>query len=180
MTLADLAGKALKIVAASGSGGVPTSSAGVPGSGTTLLGEVQVAKEIESDRLQFGGQPAFEPDPWLSTTSRAVYEDPLAYAHRPEEQPIDPPHVQVRGSRKEVLGLLKKLDRTQRLSLFLPEEVRMSYRAGLFALAKNLTLDRLILDARPANQLEEGINEWTSLMASVSPMLASPWLQGKS
>lgn len=171
MTLADLAGKALKIVAASGSGGVPTSSAGVPAGGSTLMGEVQVAKEIESDRLQFGGKPAFEPGPWLSATSRAVYEDPLAYAHRPEEQPIDPPHVQVRGSRKEVLGLLKKLDRTQRLSFFLPEEVRMSYRAGLFALAKNLTLDRLILDARPANQLEEGINEWTSLMASVSPML---------
>ena len=49
--------------------------------------------------------------------------------------------------------------------------MRMQHRAGLFCLAKDLTRDRLILDSRPANQLEEGITTWTSSMASITPLL---------
>ena len=171
-TIALLSSRAQSVMLRIGSGGGPIpEETKVFGQPSTLLGEVQLAKELESHRLQFGGRPAFRPEALLSPTTRAVYEDPLAYARTPSELLMDPPHVQVRGRRQEALGLLKKLDQTDRLAIFRPEDVRMPFRAGLFALAKNTTVDRLIMDARPANMLEDNINEWTALMAAVTPML---------
>lgn len=48
----------------------------------------------------------------------------------------------------------------------------MEHRAGMFALMKNLTTDRLILDCRPANLLEPGLNQWTQTMGSLVPLLS--------
>ena len=79
--------------------------------------------------------------------------------------------MQVRGRRSEIMGLFRKLDQTNRLALFAEDEVRMPYRSGLFALMKDLEKDRLILDARPANQLEPGLTKWTATMGSIVPLL---------
>ena len=81
------------------------------------------------------------------------------------------PHVQVRGSRAEVLQLFHSLDETGRLALFAPSQVRMPLRAGLFCLMKNLEKDRLIMDARPANLAEEPLNAWTQSMGCATPLL---------
>ena len=141
---------------------------GLPGS---LIGEVQLAKDIESDRLAFRGRPSFDPVPFLDGEVRAIYEDPMSNSLDPAEAFTSPPHVQVRGKRKEVVKLLQKLDATHRLALLDPKSVRAGREAGLFALMKSTTADRLILDARPANELEVGINDWTASMATIVPLL---------
>jgi len=47
----------------------------------------------------------------------------------------------------------------------------MPYRAGVFTIMKDLEKDRLILDSRPANQLEPGLVTWTASMGSIAPVL---------
>ena len=137
----------------------------------SLFADVQLAKEIEADRLKFSGRPAFNSASYLDEKTKAWYEDPLTLSIDPQDAPEPPPHVTVRGNRKEVLKLLAALDRTGRLALFAPEQVRMQRRAGVFCLMKNLTTDRLILDSRPANTLEEPLNHYTQTMAAITPML---------
>ena len=100
-----------------------------------------------------------------------MYEDPLADALPPEEALQAPPHVQVRGSYKEILKLCRKLDDSSRLALLDPALVRPGREAGLFSLMKSVTADRMILDSRPANELEVGLTEWTATMASTCPLL---------
>ena len=137
----------------------------------TLLSEVQLAKEIEADRLSFGGRPAFDPAQFLEPSTREVYTSPLKFAAQLHEVYEDPPRVQVRGKRSEILKLMKKLDDTNRLKFFRPDEVRDHCRSGLFALMKNVSTDRLIMDSRPANMLEPALNSYTQTMASFVPLL---------
>ena len=143
---------------------------GVVASGE-VTSEVQAAKEIEADRLTFGGRPSFNPMPFLDEVTARVYEDPLACSMPPEECLQEPPKVKIRGKRSEVLKLLHKLDDTGRLALFTPQEVRMRFRAGAFSLIKNQTKDRLILDSRPHNLLEEPLGAYTQTMGAMQPLL---------
>lgn len=135
------------------------------------LGEVQLAKDIESSRLQFSGSPTFDPTPLLDPETKCAYEDPLTYSVSPSDSLVDPPHVQVRGARPEVIKLFRELDKSGRLAIFTPDQIRMQHRAGLFALMKNLPTDRLILDSRPANTLEVPLCKWTQTMGAVQPLL---------
>ena len=137
----------------------------------TMLGEVQVAKPIEAHRLKFGGTPMFCPLPFLDSETAEMYKKPISLSTPPELAMEEPPRVNVRGSRKEVLALLKLLDNTNRLALFPPAAVRMQHRSGLFSLMKNLSTDRMILDSRPANTLEAGYSNYTQTMGSIIPFL---------
>lgn len=137
----------------------------------TMLSEVQLAKEVEADRLGFGGLPAFDPSQFFETATRAIYTSPLQHAAEPQDMFEDPPRVQVRGKRAEILKLLKKLDDTKRLKFFRPEQVRWHHRSGLFSLMKNVSTDRLIMDSRLANMLEPALNSYTQTMASFVPLL---------
>lgn len=141
------------------------------GAREAMVEDIQLAKPIEADRLNFKGRPSFDPSPYLAEPARSLYEDPLKFATPPEEFFKEVPAVKARGTRKELLALLAALDRTHRLALFSPREVRMGHRAGLFAHMKNLSADRLIFDSRPANLLEPGLNEWTQSMGSLAPIL---------
>ena len=131
---------------------------------STMMTDVCVAKEVESARLHF---PSFDPSPMLDAETREIYDRPIQSSLDPADALEEPPHVQVRGSRAELLGLLRRLDRSGRLALFEPHQVRMPYRAGVFTIMKDLEKDRLILDSRPANQLEPGLVTWTASMGSM-------------
>ena len=133
----------------------------------SLFSEVQLAKDIVADRIAFSGAPSFDPSPLLEPATREMYDKPLDYALAPDDGFEPPPRVQVRGKRQEVIKLLKALDATGRLK----DEVRWSHRAGLFALPKSATHDRMIMDSRPANQLEPALNAWTQTMGAVAPLL---------
>ena len=50
-------------------------------------------------------------------------------------------------------------------------EDRLPYATGLFSVTKDLERDRLILDCRPANVLEDAPNMWTSTLASPASLL---------
>ena len=138
---------------------------------STMMTDVCVAKEVESARLHFRGRPSFDPSPMLDAETREIYDRPIQSSLDPADALEEPPHVQVRGSRAELLGLLRRLDRSGRLALFEPYQVRMPYRAGVFTIMKDLEKDRLILDSRPANQLEPGLVTWTASMGSIAPVL---------
>ena len=137
----------------------------------TLLEQKHFAKPIEADRLKFGGKPSFRPAELLEPHTRQIYEDPLAHARSVQESQEKPPRVTVRGHRKEVLRLLHRLDATDRLAIFTRQEVRMSHRSGLFCLMKSQEADRLIMDARPPNMLEDPLNSFTQMMAGIPPLL---------
>ena len=133
--------------------------------------EVVLAKDIEADRLQFQGRPGFDPEPLLTPLAKLWYSTPLDHAVHPEDYVDEVPHVQVKGKRKEILKLLARLDKTGRLAIFAPQSVRDGYGSGMFALMKNAEKDRLILDARPSNCLEQPLAEFTQCMGSPVPIL---------
>ena len=137
----------------------------------TLPPPTMLAKDIEAERLKFSGSPTFDPAELLSPNTRSWYQAPLQNAIPEEDFMEELPHVQVRGQRSEVLKLLRRLDQSGRLKLFCPQDVRMTVRSGLFSLMKSLTADRLIMDCRPPNCLEEPLSEFTQCMASPTPLL---------
>ena len=113
-TLAVLTQRAVTLMQSGGSGAPRTVRPPVDHA-ATLLGDVSIAKEIESSRLQFRGSPTFDPTELLDEETRNTYVDPIAVAMAPEDALQDPLPVQVRGRRSEILGLFKKLDQTGRL-----------------------------------------------------------------
>ena len=123
------------------------------------------AKPIEADRIKFGSAPQFDPLPFLDSKTAAMYEHPENFF---KDQPDEPPAVAVRASKEEKVKLFKKMAKCGRLTAVPPSEVDARYGSGLFAVGKNLQWDRLIMDCRPANGREVGLQRWTSAMASAS------------
>ncbi len=153
----------LKVLLGSGRSPAPTTSASRPP-------EVQ-AKDIEAHRIKFAGSPSFDPSALLPPVTRTWYQSPLECA-MPESEYLDQlPHVQVRGQRREVIKLLRALDSTGRLKIFHPSEVRHQVKSGMFAIMKSLEVDRMIMDCRPANCLENPLSEYTQCMAAACPIL---------
>ena len=105
-----------------------------------------------------------------------MYQHPLRFARElpPEEQV---PRTQVRCSRSEALKLLHVLDASGRLALRPVSATRPRLYNGLFAIAKDLERDRMILDARGPNQVESTEQPWLRSMASVEQL---QWLQLKA
>ena len=82
-----------------------------------------------------------------------------------------PPKVRVHASRDQALQFVKFLDDRGLLTLAPAEKVRRSHLCGAFGLVKDLHKDRLILDARPANMLEDTLHTWTRTMGAVQALL---------
>ena len=81
------------------------------------------------------------------------------------------PRVSVRASRDEMLKLYSKLAATGRLAWFPEDEICPRRASGLFSVPKSLDSDRLIMDSRPPNACEVGLNFWTKLASSFSTLL---------
>lgn len=123
------------------------------------------AKALEASRLQFGPAPAFDPLPYMDSKTAAMYVEPGLF-HKADPEP--PPRVHVRASAEEKMRLYEKLACTGRLRLLRLDEVEELYASGLFAVVKDLERDRLIMDSRPANSRERGLNHWCGSLASAS------------
>ena len=121
------------------------------------------AKPIVASRIKFGDGPRFDPLPYLDSKTAAMYECPQSF-FKPD--PDVPPKVAVRASHGEKMALFKRMASCGRLTAFSLDEVEPNYASGLFAVGKNLEFDRLIMDCRPANGREAGLNHWTAAMAS--------------
>ncbi|CAE7935443.1 unnamed protein product, partial [Symbiodinium necroappetens] len=114
-----------------------------------------VARPIIADRIKLPGPPRFKPQKFMDERTAARYNDPLSFAKHPAECPA-PPKVKVLAAVQEKLKLYRALADSQRLVPALEPPERAGFGAGLFAVGKDESRDRLILDARPGNGLEQG------------------------
>ena len=114
---------------------------------------------VEPSRLNFVGSPSFDPVPFLDSRNRATYMRPLDFARELSAEDVVP-RVAVRADRRQTRELLSLLDRTGRLRLFKKSEIRPALRNGLFSVAKDHARDRMVLDARPPNLVEETESRW--------------------
>lgn len=132
-----------------------------------LQGEdMQVARPIVASRIDFRGEPSFDPSPFLDARARKIFNCPIKAALSPEEAPEAPPAVKIFASEGEKWALLRKLDSTGRLGVF---RLRQAYPG--YAVAKDIEKDRLIFDNRPFNCLEQPPNKWISSMGASSCLL---------
>ena len=130
-----------------------------------------VAQEVETPRLSVPMEPPeFRPGDLLPPHHLAVFEDPLKFASDPLTVSTPPPKVHLHASRQQAFDLLRFLDERQRLSLAPKTEVRSKHLCGVFALIKDQDKDRMILDARPPNLLEEALTDWTRTLGSVTAL----------
>ena len=110
---------------------LPDFSAAVPGpagiryfspglqasSGGDVVGRISldgstVAKPIIASRLEFKGEPIFDPSPFLDDRCRFIFQDPLNAAMKPEKSTEEIPAVRLFGAPDELWKLFRKLDAT--------------------------------------------------------------------
>lgn len=134
-------------------------SPSLPGPGPT------VARPIVADRIKLPRAPLFRPQQFMDARTAHRYNKPLDYARDPAGCPA-PPRVKVLATVPEKLKLYRNLADTKRLVPLQEPPERRGFGAGLFAVGKDAARDRLILDARPANGLEDGGSRWSKTLAS--------------
>lgn len=140
--------------------------------GRLKVGAPILAKEVDASRLSVPEKPPeFDPADLFEEPHKTVYQDPVSRAMEPHQHAHVPPRVRVHASRDQALRFLQFLDERHRLELVPAEKVREAHLCGAFALTKDLEKDRLIVDARPANMLEETLGAWTRTMGSVQALL---------
>ena len=132
-----------------------------------------LAKDVDASRLSFPqDRPKFKASEVLKGIQREVYNSPLQWAQDPDSSTCPVPRAHVQASRRGALKLLEFLDAHHRLELLPEAEIRRSHLCGAFSLLKDQTRDRLILDARPANILEEpALNDYTQTLGAVQALL---------
>ena len=124
---------------------------------------------MEPSRISFTGRPTFDPRPFLGPENRKRYEKPLSWAAaRFPSKPV--PRVRVHCQAHRVRDFLELLDSGGRLELLPLREVDYSRACGVFAVCKDASRDRLVLDARPANAYEDPYNPWVRSLASVEQL----------
>lgn len=126
-----------------------------------------VAKAVEADRLRFWGRPQFDPVPFLDDANQQTYQYPLDHARQYVVGEEQVPRVRFRCSVRQRKKFLKLLDSSGRLQLVDSEQVRPGLECGGFAIPKDATRDRLILDARPGNQFEQTESRWINSLGAV-------------
>lgn len=140
----------------------------------TCVGEVSHmpehgAKPLKASRLQFPGKPEFDPRPYFDRSTKKLYEFPLDLG-KPLHEVGKPPPVQVRASPQGKLQLFKKLADSGLLQP-VPEGTYLEdYRNGLFAVPKDASRDRMVLDGRPANMVDRGQQRWSQSMANAAAL----------
>ena len=134
-------------------------------------GDVCGAQQIIADRVKMEGQPTFDPTPFLDQQSQQLYEDPFSSGISREDCLEPPPKVRVHADMDEKVKLLRLLETTGRLGFCKAGDVVEGFGNGLFCVPKSTKVDRLILDGRPANLLQNPPNRFIMTMASPSAIL---------
>ena len=136
----------------------------------TLPGKPDIAAmPIVADRVKLPATPAFVASPFMDRTTAEFFENPLHHARVPDPFAEQPHFVKILADSRQKLLLLQALARSGRLEPLkaVPQE-RAAWGAGLFAVAKDGARDRLVLDARPANELEDFPGRWVHTLASAA------------
>lgn len=125
-----------------------------------------VARPLIAERLKFPGPPSFDPCGYFDAATRDWYQRPLDLRLDPSEVSSEPPKVRVFADNFNKVQLYKKLAESGRLKPVLACEKKGPYVSGLFAVIKDLSRDRMVLDGRPPNMLEPHENVWCGAMAN--------------
>lgn len=137
--------------------------------GSMQHAQAPLAKQVEPERLKFWKSPSFDPSPFLDDHNRETFLFPLECSANADVEQLPPPRVRVHVSKHNEVKLLETLDSCERLQLLPEKEVRMAYRNGMFSIPKDAAKDRMVLDARPPNVLEDGKDSlWIHSLGSVS------------
>ena len=136
----------------------------------TLPGKADVAAmPIVADRVKLPATPAFEPSPFMDRTTSEFFNYPLHQARVPDPVSERPLFVKILADSKQKLLLLQALARSGRLEpLASVPAPRSEWGAGFFCVAKDGLRGRLVLDARPANELEDFPGHWVHALASAA------------
>ena len=134
--------------------------------GSMQKSDLSGALSIVASRIKMSGKPSFDPTPFLNKETRELYEHPLQGVSDDLINGLSPPRVCVHANFKEKLALLRLLEKTNRLSFRSGASVCKGFGNGLFSVPKDLDVDRLILDARPANLLQSPPNRFIMSMGS--------------
>ena len=127
---------------------------------------------MEPDRFQFWLRPSFDPSNFLDDHNRETFLYPLDLADEPDVEAHPVPRVRIFADDKEKGKLLEVLDSGKRLGLLPVTAVRMPFRNRLFSIPKDAKRDRMVLDARPPNALEDGKDsDWIQSLGSISQFL---------
>ena len=129
------------------------------------------AKPIIAERISFGPAPKFDPVPYMDPLTRERYLYPLQHSLAEDEAPEEPPRARFLASKAEKTKFLHRLGESGRLRLVPVALARKRCLNGAFAVPKDLTRDRFILDARGPNLLEEGLTRWTQSMALAASLV---------
>eukprot|EP00435_Cladocopium_sp_Y103_P016382 s82_g4.t1 len=139
-----------------------------------------LAKKVEASRLSFPeDKPEFDPTRLFDERHSTVYSDPISLAREPEAGDEPPPRVRVQASDAGAFELFRFLDKHHRLRLVPASRVRKERTCGAFSLVKDEQKDRLIVDARPANSLEETLRDYCHTLGAVSALLQVELQPGK-
>eukprot|EP00435_Cladocopium_sp_Y103_P020927 s3291_g5.t1 len=137
--------------------------------GTMSSTQVPLAKEVEPDRLKFWQTPSFDCSPFLDNHNRETFLFPLEWSAAADVDECPVPRVRVHASSRNKVKLLETLDKCKRMQLLPQGEVRMEFRNGMFSIPKDAVKDRMVLDARPPNALEDGRDsQWINSLGSVA------------
>ena len=131
---------------------------------------VNSARPLIADRLQFPGPPKFDPSQYFDSATRQLYRRPLDFATSHLDFHGEVPAVRVFADEHNKLAVYQKLAASGRLVPVKGAEVRRGFLSGLFSVPKDLTRDRMVLDGRPPNVLEDHSNLWCGAMASPSAL----------
>eukprot|EP00435_Cladocopium_sp_Y103_P036257 s2760_g9.t1 len=134
--------------------------------GKTDRDPVMTAKSIVASRITFPGPPSFDPRPYFDSSTLERYDQPISKGFHPSEVAEAPPRVSVRATPKNRIALFAKLAASGRLKPIPKASFHAGYTSGLFAVVKDQSRDRMILDGRPANLLDRGQHKWCQAMAS--------------
>ena len=137
--------------------------------GTVDVDLPQPAKPLVASRLHFTETPSFNPRPYFDDSTLELYDFPLSKGNDAADVP-EPPLVRVRATREERVKLFRKMAECKMLEPLLPGTFPDKFRSGLFAVPKDESRDRMVLDARPANLLSKGQSKWCGAMASASTL----------
>eukprot|EP00438_Fugacium_kawagutii_P024465 Skav208079 [mRNA] locus=scaffold1800:124150:131179:- [translate_table: standard] len=139
--------------------------------GKLAKGDISGAQQILADRIKMDGQPVFDPVPFLNCKAKKLYVEPFSDGILPQDLVDPPPRVRIHATFDEKVKLLALLEESGRLAFRSPSEVVEGWGSGMFCVPKNTKVDRLILDGRPANRLQQPPNEYIMTMASAGAIL---------
>lgn len=159
-----------------GASGCPASFHGDQGSTSTVSSKsdpsdrkvplsATVAKPVIASRIKWEHSPQFDPEPFFDDQIvREAFKDPSS-ARLPEELWPEKPRGKVHCTKGELLELAAKWDSKGACKIFRIDQVDFSECVGMFAVPKDSTHDRLILNPQKANSRMSSFSHYTKELA---------------